>query len=175
MPFMFGPAAVAADSFDFLIDHPRYDYDLFAPPNRALQTADYAIGLYAARLLRDGGTLQLGIGELGDAVVYGLQLRHQQNAEYRDILRSFKAAERFGATLDVIGGDAPFESGLYACTEMFVDGFLDLYRKGILRRRVYDDARIQTLLNEGAIGERIDERFLEALGPAGFGSPLDEA
>ena len=114
----------------------------------------------------------LGIGER-DAVVYALQLRHQQNGEYREILRSFKAAERFGATLDAVGGDAPFESGLYACTEMFVDGFLDLYRKGILRRRVYGDARIQTLLNDGAIGESIDERFLAALGAAGFGSPLD--
>jgi acyl-CoA hydrolase len=173
MPFMFGPAAVAADSFDFLVEHPRYDYDLFAPPNQALQSADYAVGLYAARLVRDGGTLQLGIGALGDAVVYGLQLRHQQNGEYRDILRSLKAAERFGAMLDAVGGDAPFESGLYACTEMFVDGFLDLYRKGILRRRVYGDARIQTLLNDGSIGESIDERFLAALGPAGFGTPLD--
>ena len=39
-----------------------------------------------ARLVRDGGTLQLGIGELGDAVCYGLQLRHQQNEEFREIL-----------------------------------------------------------------------------------------
>jgi acyl-CoA hydrolase len=173
MPFMFGPAAVAAETFDFLIEHPRYDYELFAPPNQRLQAVDYAIGLYGARLVRDGGTLQLGIGELGDAVVYGLQLRQQQNAEFRDMLRTFKADERFGEVLDAVGGDAPFESGLYACSEMFVDGFLDLYRTGVLRRRVYDDVRIQTLLNEGAVGERIDERFLAALDSAGFGSPLD--
>jgi acyl-CoA hydrolase len=173
MPFMFGPAAVDAETFDFLVEHARYDYDLFAPPNRRLQAADYAIGLYGARLVRDGGTLQLGIGELGDAVVYGLQLRHQQNPEFRDMLGGLKADERFGGPLAQIGGDAPFESGLYACTEMFVDGFLDLYRSGILRRRVYDDARIQSLLNDAAIGERIDERFLAALAAAGFGSPLD--
>jgi acyl-CoA hydrolase len=173
MPFMFGPAAVAAETFDFLVEHPRYDYDLFAPPNRRLQAVDYAIGLYGARLVRDGGTLQLGIGELGDAVVYGLQLRQQQNPEFRDLLRGLKADERFGGSLAAIGGDAPFESGLYACTEMFVDGFLDLYRSGILRRRVYDDARIQGLLNDAAIGERIDERFLAALATAGFASPLD--
>src|SRR5271154_4200695 len=148
MPFMFGPAAVAAETFDFLLDHPRYDYDLFAPPNQPLRTVDYAIGLYGARLVRDGGTLQLGIGELGDAVVYGLQLRHQQNAEFRDILRALQATTRFGAPLDASGGEAAFESGLYACTEMFVDGFLDLYRTGVLRRRVYDDLRIQRLLNE---------------------------
>jgi acyl-CoA hydrolase len=172
MPFMFGPAALCAESFDFLLEHPRYDYALFAPPNQRLQAVDYAIGLYGAALVRDGGTLQLGIGELGDAVVYGLQLRHRQNAEFRDMLRSFRAAERFGGTLGAIGGDAPFESGLYACTEMFIDGFLDLYRSGILRRRVYDDLRVQRMLNDGSIGERIDERFLAALA-AEFAGPLD--
>jgi acyl-CoA hydrolase len=168
MPFMYGPAAVSADTFDSLIEHPRYDYDLFAPPNQRLGTVEYAIGLYSARLIRDGGTLQIGIGELGDAVVYGLQLRQQQNAEFREILQGLKAKERFGESLDLIGGASPFEAGLYACTEMFVDGFLDLYRSGVLRRRVYDDARIQRMLNEGAISERIDERFLAALAEAGF-------
>lgn len=172
MPFMYGPAAVSADTFDSLIEHPRYDYDLFAPPNQRLGTVDYAIGLYSARLIRDGGTLQIGIGELGDAVVYGLQLRQQQNAEFREILQGLKAQERFGESLDLIGGASLFEAGLYACTEMFVDGFLDLYRSGVLRRRVYDDARIQQMLNEGAVAERIDERFLAALAEAGFASPL---
>ena len=90
MPFMFGPAQVESEIFDYLIEHPRYDYDLFAPPNQRLSTADYAIGLYGARLVRDGGTLQIGIGELGDAVVYGLQLRHQQNAEFLEILRGLQ-------------------------------------------------------------------------------------
>jgi acyl-CoA hydrolase len=172
MPFMLGPAAVGPETFDFLIEHPRYDYDLFAPPNRPLSTVDYAIGLYAARLVHDGGTLQLGIGELGDAVVYGLQLRHQQNREFREILRGIGAVERFGATLDSVGGEAPFEAGLYACTEMFVDGFLELYRSGVLRRRVYDDVRIQRLLNSSKLTERIDEGFLAALAEEDFSSPL---
>jgi len=175
MPFMFGPAAVSAETFDFLIEHPRYDYDLFAPPNQRLSTVDYAIGLYAARLVRDGGTLQIGIGELGDAVVYCLQLRQQQNAEFREILQGLKAAERFGESLNSLGGAAPFEAGLYACTEMFVDGFLDLYRSGVLRRRVYDDVRIQRLLNAGSVSERIDEGFLAALADAGFASPFTAA
>jgi acyl-CoA hydrolase len=174
MPFMFGPAAVSTETFDSLIEHPRYDYDLFAPPNQRLTTSDHAIGLYCARLVRDGGTLQIGIGELGDAVVYGLQLRQQQNAEFIEILQGLKATQRFAAALDSIGGESPFEAGLYGCTEMFVDGFLDLYRSGVLRRRVYDDLRIQQLLNMRAIGERIDEPFLAALAGAGFGSPLDE-
>src|SRR6202521_4712776 len=175
MPFMFGPAAVSGETFDYLIEHPRYDYDLFAPPNRRLSAVDYAIGLYGARLVRDGGTLQIGIGELGDAVVYALQLRHRQNAEFREILRGLKTVERFGDALNSIGDAAPFEAGLYACTEMFVDGFMDLYRSGVLRRRVYDDVRIQRLLNQGSVGERIDESFLAALAGAGFASPLTAA
>jgi len=175
MPFMLGPAAIPADTFDYLVEHPRYDYGLFAPPNRPLRTVDHCIGLYAARLVRDGGTLQLGIGELGDAVVYGLQLRQQQNAEFRGILHAMQATLRFGEPLDSSGGDAPFEAGLYGCSEMFVDGFLDLYRTGVLRRRVYDDLRIQRLLNETAGAGRIDEPFLAALSAAGFGSPLDAA
>ncbi len=175
MPFMFGPAAVTPEIFDCIVEHPRYDYDLFAPPNQRLSTADYAIGLYGARLVRDGGTLQIGIGELGDAVVYALQLRHQQNVEFREMLQGLKAQERCGAALDANGEAAPFEVGLYGCTEMFVDGFLDLYRSGVLRRRVYADVRIQQLLNAGAVGERVDEEFLAALANAGFASPLSAA
>jgi acyl-CoA hydrolase len=172
MPFMLGPAAVGAETFDFLVEHPRYDYDLFAPPNQRLSTVAYAIGLYCARLVRDGGTLQIGIGELGDAVVYGLQLRQQQNTEFLEILQGLKAAERFGGFLTGMGEASPFETGLYACSEMFVDGFLDLYRSGVLRRRVFDDVRIQRMLNDGSVSERIDDRFLAAMAQAGFAAPL---
>ena len=41
-------ATVGADTFDLLLDHSRYDYDLFAPPNPALSTVDHAIGLHAS-------------------------------------------------------------------------------------------------------------------------------
>ena len=74
------------DTFDLLLDHSRYDYDLFAPPNPALATVDHAIGLHASSLVRDAGTLQIGIGELGDSIVYSLLLRHQQNAAWRRTL-----------------------------------------------------------------------------------------
>lgn len=171
MPFMFGPAAVGAETFDFLIEHPRYEYDLFAPPNQRLSTADYAIGLYCARLVRDGGTLQIGIGEIGDAVIYGLQLRQQQNGEFREILQGL-GSDRFAGALDSMGTPEPFETGLYACSEMFIDGFLDLYRSGVLRRRVYDDLRVQRLLNDQLVGERIDEPFLAALSREDFSDPL---
>jgi len=58
---------------------------------------------------------------------------------------------------------------------MFASGFLELYRSGVLRRRVFDDARIQTLLNEERIGEAVDDRLLAALPGAGFESPLTRA
>jgi hypothetical protein len=74
-----------------------------------------------------------------------------------------------------IGGDGPFETGLYACTEMFASGFLELYRSGVLRRRVYADARIQVLLNEARITETVDDRLLAALCEAGFEMPLTRA
>ncbi len=142
-------------------------------PTRRLSTADYAIGLYCARLVRDGGTLQIGIGELGDAVVYGLQLRQQQNGEFREILQGLEVGSICRRPLIRWATPAPFETGLYACTEMFVDGFLDLYRSGVLRRRVYDDLRMQRLLNDATVGERIDEPFLAALSPRGLQRSVD--
>ena len=57
MPFMFGSAVVDPESFDFLIDHPRYDYELYCPPNLPLRTVDHAIALHVSALVRDGGTL----------------------------------------------------------------------------------------------------------------------
>src|SRR5436305_179237 len=91
MPFMTGRALVAPDRFDFLIDSARYDYDLFGPPNPPLGTVDHAIGVYASALVRDGGTLQVGIGEMGDSLVYALLLRHQQNAAWRSALAALGA------------------------------------------------------------------------------------
>src|SRR5258708_10810058 len=153
MPFMSGCAQVDAQRFDFLVDDPRYDYDLFCPPNPALGTAEHAIGLHASSLVRDGGTLQVGIGELGDSVVYALLLRHQQNAAWRSAL----AALGGGAGVELArmqGGDEPFAQGLFAATEMFVDQLLELYRAGILRRRVYDSTLIERALASGEVSER---------------------
>ncbi|MGH8250910.1 MAG: acetyl-CoA hydrolase/transferase C-terminal domain-containing protein [Steroidobacteraceae bacterium] len=136
MPFMFGAAELPAGAFDGIVDDPRAYHDLIAPPNLPISTADHAIALAASMLVRDGGTIQIGIGELGDAIVHALTLRHRSNAEWRRALRDTALAPRFDAELAAIGGDGTFERGLYAVTEMFVDGFLDLYRAGILKRRV---------------------------------------
>ena len=188
MPFMPGTALVEADRFDWIVDDPRYDYDLFCPPNLPIGSVDHAIGMHASALVRDGGTLQVGIGELGDALVYALLLRHQQNAVYRQALQqlgterctgldapapaALGAAHEMPAASALVtaqGGREPFGTGLFASTEMFIDQILDLYRAGILRRLVYDTLEEQ----QAALrGERVPGgQVLHAgffLGPRGF-------
>ena len=168
LPFTYGDALVASDTFDFLVDDPSHHFPLFAPPNLPISPVDHAIALNVSTLLRDGGTLQLGIGELGDAIVYAAQLRHQQPAVYREVLESTGILERHRRLIESEGGTAPFERGLYGCSEMLVDGFLDLYRSGILKRRVYPSARLQRLLDEGHIDETVSIRILEALSASGM-------
>jgi len=171
MPFMTGHARVDPEQFDFLIDDPRYDYDLFAPPHAAIGTVEHAIGLHVSGLLRDGGTLQVGIGELGGAVVYALLLRHQQNAAWRAARAALAAVDAAPLT-QAVGGEEPFAAGLFASSEMFVDYLLELYRAGILRRQVYDCLALERLLAAGEISERFDEHILERLAAAGAGPRL---
>ncbi len=168
LPFMLGDAVLAPERFDLLLDHSRYDHDPYAPPNLAIHDVEHALGLNAAALVRDGGTLQLGIGELGAACVYALQLRQQRNEVFRRALGATGVSTRDTAVIADIGGLAPLERGLYACTEMFVDGFLELYRSGILARRVYPHAALQRLLDSGATTGRIDVETLVALARAGI-------
>jgi len=174
MPFMGGHAQVDPQSFDFLVHDPRYDYDLFCPPNPPLGTAEHAIGMYASSLVRDGGTLQVGIGELGDSLVYALLLRHQQTGTWRSALEAL-GTRSAAALMRTEGGDAPFAAGLFACTEMFIAQLLELYRAGILRRRVYDSLPLERLLHAGEIGERFDAGLLALLAAAGAGPRLDAA
>lgn len=168
MPFMYGDALVTADTFDFLIDDRRHDFPLFSPPNPPISPVDHAIALHVSTLIRDGGTLQVGIGELGDGIVHALELRHEQPAVYRDILESMPALAMHRRLIETEGGTAPFERGLYGCTEMLVDGFIDLRRCGVLKRLVYPSARLQRLLDEGRIDENVGLRTLEALHAAGM-------
>ena len=163
MPFMYNDAMVRPEAFDLVLDHPRYDFQQFGAPNMPVDNADYMLGLQASTLIRDGGTLQIGIGCLSDAIVYFCQLRHRQNPLYQQILADLRVAEDAGDLIGRIGGVEPFAQGLYGSSEMFVNGFLYLYQDGILRRRVYDSIPLQRLLNEGAITEMVDERTLRTL------------
>ena len=168
MPFMLGEAALSRPRFDLVLDHERYEHDPFCIPNAAIGDVEHALGLNAASLVRDGGTLQLGIGELGESIVYALQLRQQRNDVYRHVLGLTGVSDRFGKTIEEIGGFGTLERGVFANTEMFVDGFLELYRSGILSRRVYPHAALQRLLDDGIVTEKPDEEMLVAFARAGM-------
>jgi acyl-CoA hydrolase len=142
MPYMFGAAELPSSALDFIVDDTKGYHELIAPPNGPISTADHAIALAASMLVRDGGTIQIGIGELGDAIVHALTLRHRSNADWRRALADTALLPRFAPEQAEIGGDGTFGQGLYAVTEMFVDGFLDLYREGILKRRVEPDGAL---------------------------------
>ena len=132
LPFMPGDAAIGAEEFDFMLSSPATDFPLFAPPREPVSLADYAAGLHAASLVADDGTLQIGIGSLGDAVAQALVLRQRNNAEFCKLLMQLG----YSPASDDSVHTEPFEVGLYGCTELFVEGMLDLFRAGILKREV---------------------------------------
>ena len=68
MPYMEHDAEVEEDFFQLVVRNPTYDKTLFAVPNAAVPLQDYAAGIHASSLIADGGTLQIGIGSLGDAI-----------------------------------------------------------------------------------------------------------
>jgi acyl-CoA hydrolase len=170
MPFMPNGAEVSPDFFDVVVTDPAGTHDIFAPPNNKVSAADYAIGLHASSLVRDGGTLQIGIGSLGDAVGQALIVRDQHGDDYQHMLASLCPNGLAGREL------GRFESGLYGCSEMLVNAFLRLIEVGIIRREVYDDAVLQQLLNSGTIPkDAVTPQTLLALLDAGrIRSPLSE-
>ncbi len=163
LPFMYGDADVGPEYFDGIVENTNYSFPLFGPPNSPVSTVEYMIGLHVSSLIRDGGTLQIGIGALEDAITYLLKLRHQRNDLYRTVLTEAGIRQRYAGAIEAFGGDRPFEQGLYASSEMLVDGFLELYRCGILRRKVYQHAGLQRLLNENKVSEVISTATLSTL------------
>ena len=77
-----------------------------------------------------------------DALVYSMLLRHRDNDVYRDVLRVLGVQEKFGAVIRKKGDTRCFDKGLFGATEMFVDSFMHLIDAGIMKRRVYDHARV---------------------------------
>jgi acyl-CoA hydrolase len=169
MPFMPNTAEVGPGFFDVVVTDPAGTHAVFAPPNNKVSPADYAIGLHASSLVTDGGTLQIGIGSLGDAIAQALIVRDRHASEYRRILESICPD---GLDKRDLGR---FDQGLYGCSEMFVNGFLKLIEAGIIRREVFGDTALQQLLNSGAIAdETVTPQTLRALLDAGrVRSPLD--
>jgi len=150
LPWIDGTAAVEADWFDAVIDLPGSTPQLFALPRQPVSDAEFAIGLHASALMRDGGTLQIGIGALSDALCHALVLRHARNAEYRAMLEALSPGLADCKLIREHGGVDPFAIGLYGASEMINDGFMRLVEAGILRRRVVDDIDAMRRINDGA-------------------------
>ena len=150
LPWLDGVAAVDADWFDIVVAPPAPYPPLFALPREPVGDVEYAIGLHASTLVRDGGTLQIGIGALSDALCHALVLRHTDNAAYRRVLQALAPGiETHPAVLES-GGLGPFEQGLYGCSEMINEGFRALVQAGVLRRKVVDDEALMRRLVEGS-------------------------
>jgi hypothetical protein len=132
LPYMPGDAELPPEEFDYILEGPQTEFPLFAPPREPVDLSEYAAGFHVARMVLDGGTIQLGIGALGDAVAQALILRHRKNAEFSDIGARLAPFISLAEPLD----EAPFIQGVFGASEMFVECFLDLYRAGILKREV---------------------------------------
>lgn len=158
MPFMPNDADVPAESFDFLVTDPEGTHTLFAPPNMKVSLQDYAIGLFASSLVKDGGTLQIGIGSLGDAIAQAIMIRENNNSSYYQMIQQVSGGQPSPLT-----EYAKFEEGLYGASEMFVNGFMQLIDAGIIRREVFSDVTLQRLLNQKDITVDVTPGMLDRL------------
>ncbi|MGH8054432.1 MAG: acetyl-CoA hydrolase/transferase C-terminal domain-containing protein [Stenotrophomonas sp.] len=153
LPWLGGSATVEADFFDLVVVPPGPYPRLFGLPRQPVSDADYAIGFYASTLVRDGGTLQIGIGTLADALSHALVMRHTENARYRQILQALDPQLSDNPLVHEIGGLEPFDIGLYGCSEMLNEGFRVLVQSGVIHRKVHEDlAVMQRLANGSAYG-----------------------
>ncbi|QFU76017.1 acetyl-CoA hydrolase [Halioglobus maricola] len=158
MPFMEHDAEVSPSRFDCIVRNPSYDRMLFAVPNAAVPLQDYATAIHASSLVCDGGTLQIGIGSLGDAVAQACIVRHRDNQAYRNVLEAVTQVPDSPA-----GEPTEFVEGLYVSTEMFVNGMMQLVEAGVVKRKVYDHLVLQRGLNEGAVSEAVDAPMYDFL------------
>lgn len=150
LPWLGGTATVEPDFFDLIVVPPGPYPHLFGLPRQPVSDADYAIGFHASALVRDGGTLQIGIGTLADALSHALVLRHTDNARYRRILRALDPQLADHPMVQEAGGLGPFEIGLYGCSEMLNEGFRVLVQSGVIRRKVLDDLAVMQRLENGS-------------------------
>lgn len=139
LPYMTGDAELAAERFDFILDARDCDFPLFSLPNRRVSAADYATGMHVASLLPDGGTIQIGIGSLSDAVAHCLRLRHTSPEVFTSVLDLLPGGPRSERRSILPVESAPFERGLFASSELLSDALYSLLEAGILKRAADDD------------------------------------
>ncbi|MGX5217030.1 acetyl-CoA hydrolase/transferase C-terminal domain-containing protein [Pseudomonas segetis] len=173
LPYMAGDAEIACERFDIQLQDAETSA-LFSTPNMPISLQDHCIGMHASTLVRDGGTLQIGIGSMGDAVTAALLARHANNSQYKALLEALNCTPDWHELAGQVGGTEAFDKGLYGCSEMFVNGLLLLADAGVIRRAVYPDLLVQQLASAGALDEQGRPRSVQALLDAGLPSRLDE-
>lgn len=147
LPYMPGSSELRREDFDLLIDAPERTR-LFSTPNMPVGTQDHFIGVHASTLVRDGGTLQIGIGAMGDALTAALLARQADSEGYQALLGDLDLSP-WHRLIEREGGVTPFAEGLYGCSEMLVNGLLVLLDAGILRRAVPADGEEDVLVHGG--------------------------
>jgi hypothetical protein len=165
LPFLYGrETGVHDDLFDFILDGPDYNFDPFPVPKPSVSSIDHMIGIHASTVVKDGGTIQIGIGALADAIVNGIIMRHTANSDYQDALKAFGILDKFSDVINKAGGYDTFKTGLFVNSEMLVEPFLELAKRSIVKRKCYDHVGIQQLVNDGVIlEEKIPSNILERL------------
>ncbi len=154
LPYLGGAAEVAEAYFDVELC-PEKSPRLFALPRLPVDLTEYALGLHASALVRDGGCLQIGIGALSDALVKALLLRQQDNTQWRRALVGLDPTGATHALAGRFGGLTPFQSGLYGASEMVMDGFMHLQRAGILKRRSWDNLALERASAAGRLASDV--------------------
>ena len=69
MPYACGNADIPESLVDYVV---RSDEPLYVMPHQPLTVLEHAIGSYVADIVDDGATLQIGIGQMADAIAYWL-------------------------------------------------------------------------------------------------------
>jgi acyl-CoA hydrolase len=149
LPYMDATAAVDADTFDHVIEPAHPAHQLFALPRKPVSDPEYAIGFLASTLVRDGGSLQIGIGALSDALTHALVMRQTRNADYRRIVHALWPQVESSPLVCRWGGLGEFDTGLFGASEMVMDGFQHLIEAGVVRRRVVDDIDTMQRVHDG--------------------------
>jgi hypothetical protein len=164
MPYMAGDAEIEESRFDFMLASEDPDYPLFGLPSRRVTAGDYATAMHVASLIPDGGTLQVGIGSLSEAVAHCLRLRHESPDVFSAVLELLPGGTRSPRRAAMPVESGSFEEGLYACTELLSDALFSLLQHGIVRRAA--DEADETLVHAGFfIGSNTFYASLRELSP----------
>ncbi|GAB3115067.1 acetyl-CoA hydrolase/transferase C-terminal domain-containing protein [Pseudomaricurvus hydrocarbonicus] len=169
LPYLHGEAEISETFFDLLItgdnsqQNDHGNFPLFAIPQAPVGLSDYAIAAHASTLIKDGGTIQIGIGSMGDAIAFMLAMRQHDNQNYQRLLNILIHSGHADIRPRLELEKNTFEQGIYANTEMYVEGLLYLRKHSVLTRKVYPSDELQSLLDHDVIQPEISPELINIL------------